>query len=72
MSDQPYRPTPAKLIVGPVRARYANIYDAEGQHICDIRGWGRIQYFKNPEETQDKIADWVAAAINEKLEKDPI
>lgn len=69
---QAYRPTPARLIVGPVTAYSGMLHDAEGNHICDIRGWGRLQYMKDGDKLQDKIGDWVAAAINEKLAKDPI
>ncbi len=67
-----YRPTPKRLIVGPVKAICGMMHDAEGNHICDIRGWGRIQYYENAEAIQDKMADWIAEAINEKLERDPI
>lgn len=69
---QTYRPTPEKLIVGPVKHVCGMIHDKEGNHIVDIRGWGRLQYMKDGEILQDKIGDWVAQAINEKLSKDPI
>lgn len=67
-----YRPTPKRLIVGPVKATYAGVWDAEGHHILDMRGWGRLQYFENGDQIQDRLAEYVAAAINEKLERDPI
>lgn len=67
-----FRPTPPRLIVGPVKAVCNMLHDAEGNHICDMRGWGRLQYFKDGDKLQDKLGDWVAEAINEKLERDPI
>lgn len=74
MTDTPqYRPTPEHLIVGPVRIGYTtDVIDAEDNKVCDIRGWGRLQYFENGEGLQDKIAQYVVDAINEKLAKDPI
>jgi hypothetical protein len=48
------------------------MHDANSNHILDIRGWGRIQYYENAEDVQDKLAKWVEDAINEKLKKDPI
>lgn len=76
MSKRPnehLRATPKRLIVGPVKVLGdISIWDAESTHILDIRGWGRLQYYEGGEELQDKIAAWVAAAINEKLERDPI
>lgn len=58
-------------IKGPVK------YDPMGQMIldddknliCDIRGWGRIQYMDEPEKIQDFIGKTIAVAINEKLEE---
>lgn len=67
-----YRETPERLIVGPVRAVDQMVSDAEGSRILDVRGWGRLQYYKNGAEVQDKITAWIVEAINEKLERDPI
>lgn len=67
-----FRPTPDRLIIGPVKVVCGMVHDAEGNHILDIRGWGRIQYYENAEGIQDKIAQWVVDAINEKLDKQPI
>ena len=44
----------------------------------DVRGWGAIQHLfpftddgtKNAEQFQDKLGEWIAEAINEKLKKD--
>lgn len=61
--------------------QYFWINDPKGglQMLCEMRGWGRIQnMFKdkagniNMEEAgkyQDKIAQWISDAINEKLER---
>lgn len=67
-----YRETPKRLIVGPVKHFCQMIHDAEGNHVCDIRGYGILSYMENGDALQDKIGDWVADAINEKLTKDPI
>lgn len=67
-----YRPTPKQLIVGPVTHIAGGIWDADNFHVADIRGWGRLQYFENGDDLQDKIAEWVVSAINEKLKTDPI
>lgn len=69
---QTYRPTPKRLIMGPVKHMCQMIHDSEGNHVCDIRGYGRLSYMENSDQLQDKIGDWVAEAINEKLTKDPI
>lgn len=68
-----YRNTPARLIKGPVTAGMAgDIWDSDSFHVCDVRGWGRLQYFERGEELQDKMAKFVADAINEKLEREPL
>lgn len=72
MNKTPFRPTPEHLIVAPVQHIMGKITDAESHMICDIRGWGRLQYMEKGEELQDKIGDFIADAINEKLDKDPI
>jgi len=44
------------------------------QQILDLRGWGRIQHlFKTEKEAmdfQDGLGDWIADAINQKLQKE--
>ena len=46
------------------------IYGADGLMIADVRGWGWIQKLKDPEKTQDEIGEFIAQAINEKLERE--
>lgn len=58
-----------KLIKSPVEFVRGYIHDAEGNVIMQVRGWGRLQYLKNPEEKQDAIGRFVADAINEKLNR---
>lgn len=41
------------------------IWDAKGMMVCDIRGWGRIQYMGNSEERQDAIGEKIAKLLNE-------
>ena len=58
-----------ELIKYPVRydehGQY--IWDADNHMILSIRGWGRLQYLENGAEKQDEIGQFVADAINEKL-----
>lgn len=58
-------------IKAPVRysALGTYIYDADDKMIADVRGWGWIQKLPNPEDTQDNIGNFIADAINEKLER---
>lgn len=58
-----------KLIAYPVKFQIGKIFDANGDHILDIRGWGRLQYMPTPETKQDAIGEWIAEAINEKLQR---
>lgn len=41
------------------------IWDSKGMMVCDIRGWGRIQYMEKSEERQDAIGEKVAKLLNE-------
>jgi Cu2+-containing amine oxidase len=53
-------------IMFPVRYEYntQQIYDKEGNLVCDIRGWGRIQYLSEAEKRQDQIGEMIAELIN--------
>jgi hypothetical protein len=55
------------LIKFPVKLEHGYIYDADGNMITQIRGWGRLQYLENGEAKQDTIGQFVTDAINEKL-----
>lgn len=46
------------------------IFDANGDLVVDIRGWGRLQYLDNPEQSQDDIGKFIVDAMNEKYEKE--
>ena len=56
-----------ETIAFPVR--YDNfqqtIWDSKGMMVCDIRGWGRIQFMNNSEERQDAIGEKIAKLLNE-------
>lgn len=39
-------------------------FDDKNNMIAEIRGWGRIQYLDNPEETQDANAQFIVTACN--------
>lgn len=70
---QNFRPTPKRLIIGPVKLiGDGMIFDSEGNHITDVRGWGRYQYMENSAAVHDKIAEWIVDAINKKLNENPI
>ena len=55
----------------PFKYMHGYIFDAEGemvsdeagQHITEIRGWGRISYMDNPETLQDAVGELVAEAL---------
>ena len=51
----------------PVRydARQQTVWDSKHMMVCDIRGWGKIQFMKQPEERQDAIGELVARLLNE-------
>jgi len=57
------------MIRFPVRyeRRGTYIFDADNNTIANIRSWGRISYMENPEEKQDKMGEFIAQAINERL-----
>lgn len=40
------------------------ILDKENNMVCQIRGWGWIQYLENPEGRQDAIGNAIADFIN--------
>lgn len=41
------------------------IFDADNNHVLDIRGWGRIQYKDNAEAKQDAFGQFVCNLLNE-------
>lgn len=45
------------------------INDANDKMIADVRGWGWIQKLAYAEDIQDGIGQFIADAINEKLER---
>lgn len=73
IGDKAFYDREAQMIFG-VRA------DKGTQLLADVRGWGAIQnLFKNPDETidlekasefQDALGEWLAEAINEKLQRE--
>ncbi|HSP82126.1 MAG TPA: hypothetical protein VLN72_00175 [Gillisia sp.] len=40
------------------------IRDSKGMMICDIKGWGRIQFMEKSEERQDAIGEKIAKLLN--------
>lgn len=45
------------------------IYDASRKMVADVRGWGWIQNFENPEQIQNGIGGYIAEAMNEKYDR---
>ena len=41
------------------------IRDADFENVCEVRGWGRIQYMERPVERQNAIGELLAALLNE-------
>ncbi|MCK9461445.1 MAG: hypothetical protein M0R80_17580 [Proteobacteria bacterium] len=58
-----------EIIIAPIRfdKEGGSFWDSKNNMIADLRGWGRIQYLPNPEQTQDEIGYFIADAITEKL-----
>jgi hypothetical protein len=50
----------------PVRydSRQQTIWDAKGMMVCDIRGWGKIQFMNKSEKRQDAIGELIANLLN--------
>ena len=40
------------------------IFDADGQMILDVRGWGHIQYLDHPIDRQDSIGLFIVDLLN--------
>lgn len=45
-------------------ARQQSIRDANGLMVCDIRGWGKIQFMEKAEARQDAIGELIANLLN--------
>jgi hypothetical protein len=60
------------LIKSPVKYEQngAMILDADGNHVLDIRGWGRLQHVEDGTAIRDSIGYFVAEAINEKNQRE--
>lgn len=50
----------------PVRydSRQQTIWDAKGMMVCDIRGWGKIQFMNKSEARQNAIGELIANLLN--------
>ena len=46
------------------------LYDDNGHHLLDIRGWGFFQKFENGAQLQDEWSRWVRNALNEKAARE--
>ena len=56
-----------ETIAFPVRydKHQQTIRDSRGMMVCDIRGWGKIQYMNKAVERQDAIGEKIASLLNE-------
>lgn len=64
-----------KIIIGKVKAiegGSGDIWDEENNHIADARGWGRFQYMEDGDKIHDSLTQFIADAINEKLEREEL
>lgn len=65
-----------KVIYDPDSTQIFAVDDKGGlQLILDVRGWGALQNIFELDmvkaaEFQDKMGDWIAEAINEKIERE--
>lgn len=72
MSKLPKSVNTAKIYIKtPVTYSSLGTYinDADDKMIADVRGWGWIQKLPYAEDIQDGIGQFIADAINEKLER---
>ncbi|WBL26811.1 hypothetical protein [Zunongwangia sp. HGR-M22] len=42
-----------------------SIKDANGLFVCDVRGWGKIQFMDKAEERHDAIGSIIAELLND-------
>jgi hypothetical protein len=56
-----------KTLQFPVRydGQQQTIWDAKGLMVCDIKGWGKIQFMNQSEARQDAIGELIANLLNE-------
>lgn len=56
-----------ETITFPVKydSKQQTIWDSKGMMVCDIRGWGKIQFMGKSEERQDAIGEKIAKLLNE-------
>lgn len=46
-------------------SKQQTIWDSKGMMVCDIRGWGKIQFMGKSEERQDAIGILIAKLLND-------
>jgi hypothetical protein len=46
-------------------AAHQMVADEAGNHLLEVRGWGRIGSMKDAENLQDKVGDIIAVALTE-------
>lgn len=56
-----------ETITFPVKydRKQQTIWDSKGMMVCDIKGWGKIQFMGKSEERQDAIGEKIAKLLNE-------
>jgi hypothetical protein len=63
----------SKYLKGPFRADFLGGYIFSGDLMfAQVRGWGQLQYGKDPEKTQDQHLQFIVDALNEKAAKDAL
>lgn len=77
-NEKSIRQRALELYKPPFRYESLYIWDSENNIVADdvvidaiarIRGWGRIQYMKNPEKLQDEVGEIIAEALNDFWQK---
>lgn len=60
----------------PLKVSSNWVADANGNHILDVRGWGRLQYHEDGEyaatKLQDAIGRWVVDTLNAEAQRQGI
>ncbi len=56
-----------ETVAFPVKydSKQQTIWDSKGMMVCDIRGWGKIQFMEEAEKRQDAIGEKIAKLLNE-------
>jgi len=57
-----------KVLTFPLKLVMGSIFDQNGRHVLDLRGWGGLSYHEKGEELQDGIGKWILETLNKEYE----